>query len=431
VRSKGPPAASRECGCSLLKPKAVRRIDAVDRPWQSATIMSETFPDTDWLEADDLDPDADDMPIGEYDLTATPNDFNIKTIVDFLKRGVFQIPGFQRNYVWDIRRASKLIESLLMGLPVPQIFLYEQERNKFLVIDGQQRLLSLFYFSVKRFPKIEKRSSLRRIVTEHTQLPAEYLSDDEYFTNFNLKLPSKLPTIRSRFDTLNYDTLAADQITFDLRTIRCVVIKQNQPDNDDSSVYEIFHRLNTGGVNLTPQEIRTSLYNSEFYMMLYRLNALPAWRKVIGLSEPDLRMRDVEILLRGYAMLIDGGNYRPSMTRFLNAFSKAMRRKTAEELQHLEALFVSFLNASESLPEGVFGTRSRKLNVSVFESVFTAAAEPMYKKAAAEVATLDLERIDKLKTDREFVDAASTKSTDKNKVATRLRKARSVLAGGA
>src|SRR5258708_438325 len=77
-----------------------------------------------------------DASFKEYDITSSPNDFNIRTIVDFIEAGPFQIPGFQRNYVWDRKRASKLIESLLIGLPVPQIFLYEEDRNQFLVIDG-------------------------------------------------------------------------------------------------------------------------------------------------------------------------------------------------------------------------------------------------------------------------------------------------------
>ena len=68
---------------------------------------------------------------------SSPNDFNVKTIVDFIDSGVVVIPGFQRNFVWDIKRASRLIESLIVGLPVPQIFLYEQGRDKYLVIDGQ------------------------------------------------------------------------------------------------------------------------------------------------------------------------------------------------------------------------------------------------------------------------------------------------------
>jgi uncharacterized protein with ParB-like and HNH nuclease domain len=106
---------------------------------------------TDWFE--DYAESADDIQVGEYDITAAPNDFNVLTINSFLELGAVRIPGFQRNYVWDLGRASKLIESLILGLPVPQVFLYEVERNRFLVIDGQQRLMSIYYFVKQRFPR--------------------------------------------------------------------------------------------------------------------------------------------------------------------------------------------------------------------------------------------------------------------------------------
>ena len=114
------------------------------------------------LVEEEYEVDQGDGYIDEYDLTATPNDFNVMTINSFIESGAIQIPGFQRNYVWDIKKASKLIESLLLGLPVPQLFLYESARNKFLVIDGQQRMMSIYYFIKKRFPRKEKRAEIKR-----------------------------------------------------------------------------------------------------------------------------------------------------------------------------------------------------------------------------------------------------------------------------
>ena len=92
--------------------------------------------------AEDFD---DDLQIDEYDIIASPNDFNVLTLYNFVELGAVRIPGFQRNFVWDKIRSSKLIESLILGIPVPQLFLYEQARNRFLVIDGQQRLMSIYY----------------------------------------------------------------------------------------------------------------------------------------------------------------------------------------------------------------------------------------------------------------------------------------------
>jgi uncharacterized protein with ParB-like and HNH nuclease domain len=127
-----------------------------------------------WFE--DYADDVDDLQVEEYDITAAPNDFNVLTIHSFLESGAVRIPGFQRNYVWDLSRASKLIESLILGLPVPQVFLYEVERNKFLVIDGQQRLMSIYYFIKQRFPRKDRRSEIRIIFDENGKIPRKLLS---------------------------------------------------------------------------------------------------------------------------------------------------------------------------------------------------------------------------------------------------------------
>lgn len=129
-----------------------------------------------------------DSGVKEYDITSTPNDFNIATIYSLIDNGVIKMPPFQRNYVWDEKRASKLIESILLGLPIPQIFLYEQGKNSFYVIDGQQRLLSIYFFIKQRFPTKEGRIVLRNYLTGDTKIDNSILSDDRYFKNFSLKI---------------------------------------------------------------------------------------------------------------------------------------------------------------------------------------------------------------------------------------------------
>src|SRR4051794_10501912 len=81
-------------------------------------------PTADWL--DEASQEVEDLTVDEYDIVSAPNDWNVSTIVNFIESGAVKIPPFQRNYVWDIKRASKLIESLLLGLPVPQVFLFEE-----------------------------------------------------------------------------------------------------------------------------------------------------------------------------------------------------------------------------------------------------------------------------------------------------------------
>lgn len=369
-----------------------------------------------------------DFQIDEYDITATPNDFNVLTIQSFVESGAVKVPGFQRNYVWDIKRASKLIESLILGLPVPQIFLYEEGRNKFLVIDGQQRLMTIYYFIKKRFPRKDKRSELRRIFDEHGTIPEEYLGNDQYFTTFNLSLAEKLPNKPSKFKGLNYATLGDYKSQFDLRPIRNIVVKQNAPKGDDSSIYEIFNRLNTGGMNLRPQEIRASLYHSEFYNALYRMNAREKWRGILQEPEPDLHMKDIEILLRGFAMLVDGKNYAPPMAKFLNQFSLKCKQHGCIQNGHLVELFTAFLDATSELPHDAFISRTTsRFNMALFEAVFTAVCESGFGSNPVSIPAIKVEKFRALEKDPAFVAASKEGTTTTQNVTERLNRARILL----
>lgn len=391
------------------------------------TALSDPTEDGDeWFE--DYAENEDDIQISEYDITATPNDFNVSTLFNFVESGAVRIPGFQRNFVWDRARSSKLIESLILGLPVPQLFLYEQARNRFLVIDGQQRLMSIYYFIKKRFPLKEKRSELRTIFDENGTIPDDVLHDDAYFETFALRLSEKLSHHKNKFKGLNYATLGDYKTQFDLRPLRNVVVKQNAPSEDDSSMYEVFNRLNTGGVNLDPQEIRTSMYHSKFYDILYRLNAQPLWRKLLRSEEADLHMKDIEVLLRGFAMLIDGDNYSPSMVKFLNQFSRKCRGHDDNQNEYLKGLFVSFLRACANLPEGAFSNkRNKRFNIALYEATFTAITQVAFMERrevrggvrAAEVMTLE--------SDPEFTNASLQGTTRTANVETRLRRAKEII----
>ena len=390
--------------------------------------MVDEAEDSPWFDAD-ADEDEFDGEIVEYDITASPNDFNVKTIFDFIESGSVIIPAFQRNYVWDIKRASKLIESLVIGIPVPQVFLYEEAKNRFLVIDGQQRLMSIYYFIKQRFPKKEKRAELRRIFDAHGAIPKEVLAKDEFFDKFNLALPSKIPDYKNKLHGLNYDTLEEYKTTFDLRTIRNIIIKQMKPENDNSSIYELFNRLNTGGMNLTPQEIRVSVYHSPFYAMLHRVNTQRRWRELLDLADPDLRMKDIETLLRGFAMLTTGSEYKPSMARFLNRFSRQAKTAAEAEIKFLEDLFTSFLSASSQLDASSFhGKTGRKFNITMYEAIFTATCAKAYQEKRLPVDEIDGAKARKLRDDEEFAQLSKSKSADRTVLTKRLQKAKEILA---
>ena len=379
-----------------------------------------------WFE--DYAEDTDELEIEEYDITATPNDFNVMTLYSFVDSGSVKIPGFQRNFVWDIGRASKLVESLILGLPVPQLFLYEQNRNEFLVIDGQQRLMSIYYFMKQRFPRRNKRSHIRRIFDQHTSIPDSVLHDDEYFETFNLHLSEKLPNHRNKFKGLNYSTLGDYQTQLNLRPVRNIVVKQNTPSDDDSSIYEVFNRLNTGGVNLYAQEIRTSMYRSPFYDMLYRVNTDRTWRRILQSSEPDLHMRDMEFILRGFALLIDGDNYAPSMVKFLNQFSKKCESHDATRNRYLERLFLSFLKACSDLPKDAFlNKKNNRFNVALYEAVFTAVSSASFRNRKLIGERLDIEKIRYLESDDQFLSATAMGTTQTANVRKRLSRANAII----
>lgn len=334
--------------------------------------MNDKFENDSWME--DIGED-ENLSVSNFDITSSPNDFNLMTLMNFMDTGAIVIPHYQRNFTWDKKRASKLVESLIIGLPVPQLFFYEESRNTFAVLDGQQRLMSVYFFWKKRFPRRERRSELRDIFSKDNFFPPEVLADDRFFSAFNLYLPASQEEGKSQFHNLNYDTLGEFQGDLDLRTIRSVIIKQNEPDPEkegNSAVYEIFDRLNTGGVNLKPQEIRSNIYFSPFYEQLYQLNKIPKWRKLIGREERDTNLRDIELLLRLVSMLTFSSKYSPSMTRFLNRFS-AVAKKTFsdEQIALVSEIFLKFVDIASEFPESF--SPGGRFSIGTAESVFYAS----------------------------------------------------------
>lgn len=379
-----------------------------------------------WME----DTDENDQSVSEYNIAVNANDFNSTTIASYMENGVIKLPFFQRHFVWERARASRLIESLILGLPVPQIFLYEKSKNNFLILDGQQRLLSIYFFTKKRFPKKDAIGMIRESFLREGKLQTEVLSDDRFFENFNLKLPKTQDGRDNRFHNLNHDTLGENKLSFDLRPIRCITLKQNEPRDDDSSMYEIFDRLNTGGVNLMPQEIRANLYHSEFYKYLYEWNKLPAWRRLLSYTNEDPRMRDVELLLRALALLIDGHEkYKPSMASFLNEFSRKAAKFNQDDVFLYNGIFERFFEVNPDLPEETL-TRGRSLSIALFESIFTYACAPAVDgKDKSLVRQIDNQKILQLAEDNAFVEYLQQGTTKKDNIKNRIERARNILSG--
>lgn len=238
----------------------------------------------------------DDTPFVEFDISVAPSDPSLELLAAQIDRGDIVIPFYQRRFVWKIEQASKLIESFLMGLPVPQVFLFENEDGVLEVIDGQQRLMSVKYFLEGYFDEPDSKGK-RQV--------------------FKLKGLSE----RSEYNGLTFDELPS-RAARKLRnaTLRAINIKQLNPKDASDSVFHIFERLNTGGTQLKPQEIRNAVYRGEIVEYLSDLNSLPAWQSILGLRRPDRHQKDVELVLRLMSLVGTWQNYQKPMIRHLNIF---------------------------------------------------------------------------------------------------------------
>jgi hypothetical protein len=217
-------------------------------------------------------------------------DWTTETLINQLLKGNIDLdPAFQRRDAWSPRRKSLFIESLIIGLPVPQIVLAEKKSGKgsFLVIDGKQRLLSLQKFT-------------------------SVIAGQDPFILSNLKVRhdlngSSYQDLRKRKDDLN---------SFENQTIRTVVIRHWQKEN---LLYLIFHRLNSETLPLSPQELRQALHPGPFlkYADEHSQDS-PGLRRILRLKKPDFRMRDIELLVRFFAFKNFAPAYRGNLKKFLD-----------------------------------------------------------------------------------------------------------------
>ena len=365
----------------------------------------------------------------EYDITTSPRDLTPANIVDMIDSGIIEIPLFQRNYVWDINKASKLVESLILGLPVPELFFYTEgdDNNTYKIIDGQQRFLSIYFFVKGRFPKsTSSRFMIRKGINEGAALE-DLLPNNRIFKDFTLELSSD-STNPSKYHGEKFLTLDKDtQIKFRLRRfLRTVVVRQNKPDDNSSSMFEIFNRLNTGGTPLNAQEIRASLYYCDFYKMLVRINNQDNWRELLGKPTQDLHSNDIELILRSIALLHENETYAPKMVKFLNDFSQKTKKFDNEYIDYIEHLFNSFIEACSTLGDKAFFRNSR-FSKTLFESVFVAAATPSFVDQKIITSKIEPTSFEYLRNDEEFVSYLQSGSSSRDNITGRIKRAKEVL----
>ena len=313
----------------------------------------------DFEELEVEDQDDDESVSVTYDIATYPSDFTLSGIAQMWKDGDIEIPSFQREFVWTIKQSSLLIDSFLCGLPVPPVFFYIDEENKNLVIDGQQRILSVVFFLGGYFG-IESTHGKRQV--------------------FRLSgLDEKSPYFNKRFGDLE----DADQRKLRQAVLRAVNIRQLNPVGESTSAYHIFERLNTGGTPLKPQEIRNCVFRGELSSMLRDANKDKYWRQILGKITLDKHQKDVEILLRVFSLVGAVDKYEKPMKEFLN---KAMKHHDNGDTKKANKFFSIFQKVTKlvatELGEKPFHLRGR-LNVSALDSVMCVLVEN-YSKVSPE-----------------------------------------------
>jgi hypothetical protein len=252
----------------------------------------------------------------EFNIVVTASDWTLELLASKFLDGDIIIPDYQRKFVWDIRRASTLIESFAIGLPVPQIFFYENGQGQLEVIDGQQRITSIAFFFEGYFGKPDSNGN-RKV--------------------FSLKGLEQ----RKDLENLSFDQLD-DRTKRKIKnaSLRGVTVKQLTPDQEQpESVYHIFERLNTGGQPLNAQEIRNAVYRGPILEKLEYLNSNEHWRKIYGKPEPDPKQRDIELILRLFALFEKTETYTPPMKDFLSREMAGNRSFDSDRANRFVAAF--------------------------------------------------------------------------------------------
>jgi hypothetical protein len=281
--------------------------------------------------------------------TLSSTDWTTQTIIAQLDQGNIELnPAFQRRDAWRPKRKSQYIESLILGFPVPQVVLAERKaRGSFLVIDGKQRLLTLRQFT--------------------STAPGKGFSP---FALTGL-------TIRKDLNGKTYDDLqkdpahAADIRVLQNHTVRTVVIRSWQSED---FLFAVFHRLNTGSVPLSPQELRQALHPGPFLTYVNEFaEGSKAVSRMLGIAGPDFRMRDVEVVLRFVAMRTFLAEYSGNLKGILDLVSQHFNKNWAAEETRIRDELAAMDSAIEATFR-IFGADSfRKWNGKSYETRFNRA----------------------------------------------------------
>lgn len=266
---------------------------------------------------DDLDGQVSDpsaTPLRDRKVVTQPYDLAIDAIVSQVKSNILFLrplsdrPNFQRQYVWSDTLASKLVESILLNVPIPPCYFSENEENELDVIDGQQRIYSLFRFVENQF-----------VLRELQALP-------EFNGKRFFELPSK------------------EQRRIRTHTLRCVVVTN---ESHPEIKFDVFERLNTSTMPLNAQELRNCVSRGSLNNLLAELSFDGKWLGIRGRRTPDKRLADEEIILRYFSFRLQGvDHYRTPLKNWLNETARMGRRLSDAEVSSLRADWYNALDVA-------------------------------------------------------------------------------------
>jgi hypothetical protein len=256
---------------------------------------------------------------GEIRIVTEQARYPVKSIKSMIEGGDYKLnPEYQRRKRWDNGRKSRLIESFIMNVPLPPIFLYEYDYSKFEVMDGLQRLTSIVDYYSGNFA----------------------LDGLEYWKELNGKKYDKLPV--------------EIQKGIDRRYISSIILLEETaktPEEAEKLKQIVFERLNSGGEKLTPQETRNALYNGKFNQLCLKLSKNDKFRKMwqiplesdgeekLLISDAYRKMDDVELVLRFFAYrFLD--KFSGTIEDFLDEYLKQANEFPDSTLLELEKLFI-------------------------------------------------------------------------------------------
>ena len=344
------------------------------------------------------------MPEENRTIRTKSADPEIDSLFGKFKRGKLILqPIFQRLFVWDRAKASRLIESALLDVPIPIVYLSEETDGRELVIDGQQRLTSFFSFIDGTFPNEERPFKL-------TGLKVLGELNNKSYKELSETLQDKIRYYQIRAITILYDS---------------------HPDLK----FEIFELLNTGAVPLNDMELRNCIYHGEYMELLRQLARDTDFRQILGLKGADPRMHDVELVLR-FAAFYHATylKYQPPIKRFLNRDMEKYLHITKQEADELRTVFKNSVQIVKSLfgasafkrfyggtklnPNGNWETK--QFNASLYDVMMGVFWNKDRNSVYAVLDSLREGFIDLMVSNEQFVDAILIGTSEQGKVRKRF-----------